>query len=153
MKLFHSLMMLAFAGFVSFSAAAQERGTKDEAKALADSAVEYVKKVGPDQAFKDFAADKAKWTKKDMYVIVLDMKANMIFHGVNEKLMGKPMWEMKDQNGKLFNQDMVKTAQTTGSGWIEYDWVHPVTKKIEAKTTYIRKMSNYDGFVGVGVYR
>jgi hypothetical protein len=45
-------------------AVAQEQGTKDEARAMVDAAVEHVKKVGPEQAFKDFTTDKATWTKK-----------------------------------------------------------------------------------------
>jgi hypothetical protein len=41
-------------------AQAQERGTKDEAKALADAAWEHVKKVGEEKAFQDFTHDKSK---------------------------------------------------------------------------------------------
>ena len=48
---------------------AEERGTKDEAVAMTSAAVEHVKKVGREQAFKDFTEDKATWTKKDLYVM------------------------------------------------------------------------------------
>ena len=54
-------------------AMAQEHGSKDEAVALANAAIEHAKKAGPEQAFKDFTTDKAHWTKKDLYVIVIDM--------------------------------------------------------------------------------
>ena len=140
---------------VSFAttAPAQEAGTKAEAKALADAAVEHVKKVGPDQAFKDFTNDKEHWTKKDLYVVAFDMKANMVAHGANAKMVGQNHMEIKDANGVYFTAEMTKLAQTKGEGWVSYMWPHPVTKKMASKTTYVRKLANYDGWVGVGVYQ
>ena len=40
-----------------------------------------------------------------------------------------------------------------GGGWVEYEWPHPQTKKIESKISYAKKLTNYEGFVGVGAYR
>ena len=153
MKLLRSLLAFTLVAFVSGHALAQEKGTKDEAKALAEQAAAHVKKVGPDQAFKDFTTDKANWNKKDMYVFALDMKGLTVAHGANDKLVGKSMMELKDQNGKLFIKEMAEIAKTKGSGWVEYDWAHPQTKKVEGKVTYALKLSNFDGYVGVGVYR
>jgi signal transduction histidine kinase len=135
------------------TAMAQERGTKDEAQAMVAAAVDHVKQVGPEQAFKDFTTDKARWTKKDLYVIAFDMKANMKAHGANEKLIGKNHIDMKDANGVMFTAEMVKLAQSKGEGWVDYQWVHPQTNKISPKSSYVRKLANYDGFVLVGIYR
>lgn len=132
---------------------AQESGTRDEAKALVDAAVEHVKKVGPDKAFKDFTADKAAWNKKDLYVMAYDAKGTVMGHGANEKLIGKNLIELKDPNGKLLIKELTDTAMTKNSGWVDYDWPHPQSKKIESKSTYVRKLKNFEGWVGVGVYR
>lgn len=153
MKFLNKLLALALVGFVALGALAQDKGTRDEAKALAEAAAAHVKKVGTDQAFKDFTNDKANWTKKDLYVFVNDFKGNTVSHGANEKLIGKNFIEMKDQNGKLFIRDMGALAAAKGSGWIEYDWVHPQTKKVEGKASHVIKLDKYDGYVGVGVYR
>jgi len=32
-------------------------------------------------------------------------------------------------------------------------WPHPQTKKVEDKSTYVRKLPNYEGWVAVGIYR
>lgn len=153
MKLLRSLLAFTLVAFVSGHALAQEKGTKDEAKALAEQAAAHVKKVGPDQAFKDFTADKATWTKKDLYVFANDLAGNTKAHGANDKLIGKNMMELKDQNGKLFIKEMSELAKSKGSGWVEYDWAHPQTKKVDGKATYVIKLSNFEGYVGVGVYR
>ena len=41
---------------------------------------------------------------------------------------------VKDADGKLFAVDMVKTAKEKGSGWVDYKWEKPQTKKIDPKT-------------------
>jgi len=138
---------------LSTAALAQEHGSKEEAKAMVDAAIEHVKKVGGDQAMKDFTSDKAKWTKKDLYVFVYDMKGISLAHGANEKLVGKDMSQVKDSNGKPIIVEMIKLTSAGKDGWVDYDWAHPVSKKIEPKSSYVRKMASPDGFIGVGIYR
>ena len=153
MKLFRPLITLLLAGVVSISAMAQDHGTKDEAKGLANAALVHIKKVGNEQAFKDFTTDKANWTKKDLYVFVVDGKGSMLAHGANDKLVGKNLLELKDQNGKSFMRELTELAATKGEGWVDYDWAHPVTKKVEGKSTFIKRIPGFDGDVGVGIYR
>jgi signal transduction histidine kinase len=155
MKKARVLLVMALAIVAGFTAVAmaQEHGTKDEAVALVNAALAHVKDVGPQQAFKDFTTDRAKWTKKDLYVIAFDMKGTMLAHGTNEKLVGINQIEIKDADGKPMTAEMTKLAQTKGDGWVDYQWVHPQTKKIAAKSTYVHKVPNFDGWLGVGVYR
>jgi len=153
MKFLRALFALTLVGLMSTSALAQDHGTRDEAKALAERAAAHVKAVGPEKAFNDFTHDKANWNKKDLYVFALDMKGLTVAHGANDKLVGKSMMELKDQNGKLFVKELTEVAKNKGSGWVEYDWAHPQTKKVEGKATYALKLSNFDGLVAVGIYR
>lgn len=131
---------------------AQERGTREEAKAMTDAAFDHIKKVGEAQAYKDFTNDKAKWVKKDMYVQVYNSNAINQAHGGNPQLVGKDMTNVRDANGVNLVPDMVKMA-AKGGGWVDYDWSDPITKKVMAKSTYVRKQPNGEGFVGVGIYR
>jgi hypothetical protein len=32
-------------------------------------------------------------------------------------------------------------------------WPHPQSKKLEDKSTYVRNLVTYDGWVGVGIYK
>jgi signal transduction histidine kinase len=152
-KLLQALLASLTLAFCTQGALAQERGTKEEAKAMAEAAAAHVKKVGAEKAFKDFNTDKAVWTKKDLYVVAFDWAGNCLAHGTNEKLVGKNLIEMKDQHGRLFTKEQIDMAKTHGSGWTSYEWVHPVTKKLEAKTTYSVRLSGFEGLVGVGAYQ
>ncbi|MFZ2989732.1 cache domain-containing protein [Ideonella sp.] len=133
-------------------ALAQERGTKEEAIAMANAAFEHMKKAGAPKALADFTADKAVWNKKDLYVFVFDNKGTFLAHGANEKLVNRDMSLMKDANGKSIFPAMVETA-AKGSGWVDYDWAHPQTKKVEGKSSYVRKTPDGQGLIGVGIYR
>jgi signal transduction histidine kinase len=132
--------------------AAEDRGTKDEAKTMVDAAYDHIKKVGAEKAFKDFTTDKAAWTKKDLYVMVYDSKNVALAHGANEKLIGKDMSAVKDGNGKPVVSALNALA-AKGGGWYDYDWPDPLTKKLMLKSTYARTPPSGDGFIGVGVFR
>ena len=146
------LFWLIAAGFAG-AAWADDRGTREEARAMVDAAVEHVQKVGPEQAFKDFT-DKANpaWHKKDLYVFAYTRNGVNVAHGANDRLVGKDLLEVRDPNGKFLIKALRDTA-LQGGGWVEYDWPHPQTKRVEAKASYVRKTVNFDGWLGVGVYR
>ncbi|MCM5682397.1 cache domain-containing protein [Schlegelella sp. S2-27] len=150
----HFLSLVATATAVlSMSAFAQERGSRDEAKALVDKAVAHAKQVGTEQAFKDFMTDRPTWTHKDLYVFATSFEGVMLANGANERLVGKNLMELKDQNGKAFVKEYLAAAQSKGSAWTDYDWPNPTTKKVEQKTSYVRRLDGAPAVVGVGVYR
>ncbi len=48
---------------------------------------------------------------------------------------------------------MIEIAKTKGSGWLEYNWVNPVTKKIQPKKAWIARVEGEDYFVNCGAYK
>lgn len=152
-SLVRALVALVAVVGLTHTAAAQERGTREEAKAMVEAAVAHVKKVGADKAFDDFTKDKANWTKKDLYVFAFDTEANWKAHGANEKLVGKNLLNLKDQNGKEFIKEFVQVVNTKGEGWVDYDWANPVSKKVEDKTTLVKRVAGTNFAVAVGIYR
>lgn len=131
---------LAFAG-----------GTADEAKSMVEKAVVYVKANGNDKAFAEFTNRQGSFIDRDLYIFVVDFKGVTLAHGGNEKLVGKDMLELKDADGKFFIKAFIEVAQSKGSGWVEYKWVNPQTKKIENKATYVQKVDDF--FLGCGIYK
>ncbi len=148
-----TLVSFAVAAILAPSALAQGHGTKEEAKALADAAAMHVKSVGKEKAYSDFSNDKAKWSQKDLYVFVFDMKGNVLAHGGNAKLVGQNLSEMRDDKGRSGALEMAKIAKTSGTGWYDYEFINPVTQKPAAKTSYVVKLEGADAFAGVGFYR
>lgn len=147
-----ALALLAALGFAA-SALAQDHASKEEAKALAEAAAAHIAKVGAEKALQDFTSDKTQWTRKDLYVFVNDLDGITRAHGGNDKLVGKTVIGLKDQNGKTFIKEMIDLAASKGEGWVDYDWTNPVTKKVEGKTTYVKRVAGANLMIGVGVYR
>lgn len=130
-----------------------DRGTRDEARAMVERAIDQMRKVGPEQAFKEFTDPaNAAWHVKDLYVFAYTMQGRNVAHGANDRLVGRVLIDMTDPNGRPLIRDLRDTA-AQGGGWVEYEWPHPQTRRIESKASYVRKMLNFDGFLGVGVYR
>ncbi len=146
--LFTTLQFIA-----AFGTYAQERGTADQAKALVEKGLAHIKADGDDKAGEDFTAKDGKWQEKDLYIFVQKLDGTMVAHGGNKGLVGKNHFELKDASGKLFVKEMIEIAKTKGSGWADYMWTNPVSKKLEAKSTYIVRIPGYDGYIGVGIYK
>ena len=152
MTFIRTLMTLILAMLLSAPSLALDRGTKEEARAMLDSAMAHVKKVGVEQAYKDFTTDKSAWTKKDLYVFAMNLTVTMIALDANEKMVGRDLINLKDSSGKAFVADMIATAKK-GAGWVDYEWADPLTKKVEGKSSYVQMVPTGTSFIGVGNYR
>ena len=135
---------------VHVAAIAADNGTADEAKAMAEKAVKLLEAEGKDKAFAAFNDAAGGFVDRDLYVFVLNMEGTVLSHGANKALIGKSLINLKDADGKAFVQDMVATGKA-GSGWVDYKWANPTTKKVEAKSTHVKKSG--DLIVAVGIYK
>jgi cytochrome c len=147
---FKPLRSLAVAAIgCALSLAAWAGATRSEAQTQVSAAVAHVKKVGVEQAIKDFNSG-ADWKAKGMNVIFNDMKGVVLASSLNERLVGKQTYEMKDPAGKEFVKEFTATAQK-GEGWIDYQFVNPESKKLEERSMFVRKVAGFDGYVGVAI--
>ena len=77
------------------------RGNLEEAKSMALRAVSHIKTVGKDQAFIDFHDKSGVFFDKDLYVFVKDFDCTFLAHGLNPKLVGRNIWNLKNPSGSL----------------------------------------------------
>lgn len=145
-----SVCVMAMLVVAVFSSVVFAESSKDQAVALVKKAEAYLKANGKDKAFAEISNPKGQFIKGELYLFVQDFNGAMLAHGSNPKLAGKNLVNLKDPDGKFFVQEMIKTAKH-GSGWVDYKWNNPVTKKIEAKTSYIQPVG--DIFIGCGIYK
>lgn len=143
-------LLFGLAGAV-YPAAADELATADEAVVLVKKAVAFYQAEGKDKAFAAFQDPKGEFQVKDLYIFVQDVKGGMLAHGKNPGLVGKDLSGLKDADGKLFVQEMMKIAVGPGSGWVDYKWANPATKKIQDKSSYVESVDGL--FFGAGIYK
>ena len=142
------LSMLASAGV----AQAADKGTQEEAVAMVKRAVAMVKSAGKEKTFAAIS-DPANtaFHDRDLYVYVYDLNGVALAHGNNPKMVGKPLINLKDNEGKLLIKEMVDIAKTKGSGWVDFKWPNPVTKAVESKSGYVERVDDF--LIGSGVYK
>ena len=123
--------------------------SRADAQAQVNAAIAHFKKVGNEQATRDFNTG-AEWKLKGMNVVVNDMKGLVISSSLNDKLIGRNTWELKDPSGKEFVKEFTATAQK-GEGWVDYQFINPETKQLEERSMFIKRVPGFDGYVGVAI--
>lgn len=150
-RIFKFVAVLAVAAGCILPAAAADRGTPEQAMALVKKAVAFLKENGKDKAYAEFNRPSGPFVDRDMYIFVIDMAGLEWANGANQKIVGKNVIELKDAEDKFMVRAMIELGKSKGKGWIDYKWPNPVSKLVEAKSTYLEKID--DVIVAAGIYK
>ena len=155
--LFNSIFLLGVVYLFSFPGFSAEHTQSQEAKqivALVNSAAALVESKGKD-AFPEFKKKGSKWYTGKTYVFVDDINGTVLVNPPSPEIEGKNLIDMKDAKGKTLIREFIKTANTKGSGWVDYWWPKPGSNKPSKKLSYIKKAKMPSGefvIVGAGIY-
>lgn len=120
-------------------------------KAYVEAAAKMVAAKGPDCA----ALKSSDWMAGDYYIFVVGPDDRTLCHP-NPQLIGKPVSEIIDPNGKKVGEALVAAAKSAaGHGWVDYVWARPGQKTPEPKSSYVVLVKGPDGknyVVGAGGY-
>jgi cytochrome c len=134
------------------AATASAKGTQEEAKVLVDKAAAFYKANGKEATIKELCNPKGQFVKGDLYVFANALSdGSVAAHPINPKLVGQNMLSIADPDGKYFRKEIWELAKGKGSGWVDYKYLNPETKKSEAKSTYVLKVG--DLILNCGVYK
>jgi cytochrome c len=125
--------------------------TPEETKAFVEKAVAYIKQVGPEKAYADFSRPDGGFVQGELYMFCYAFDGMNIAHGGNPSFVGKNLISVKDPDGFQVNAEIIKLRQSKGEGWIDFKWPNPLSKKIEAKSAWIVKVT--DAVCGSGYYK
>ena len=127
------------------------RGSREEAKAMLDKAVEHYGQVGRTQALADFNKMKSPFGDRDLYVFCLSLDDKVTANGGFSQYVGMSGDVLKDAAGKSLGKQILDLARQSGEGSIEYMWINPVSHQTEHKTAFFKKVG--EDVCGVGAYR
>jgi cytochrome c len=126
--------------------------TAQEAQALAERGLAHIRDLGRDQAFADFSRPDGGFVDGDLYIFCQDISGVVVAHGGNPKIVGRNMADVRGPDGRLSNVEINQLGLTKGSGWLEFRWPNPVTKRIELKAAYVLKVDDRT-VCGSGYYK
>jgi cytochrome c len=112
----------------------------DDARLWVNKAITFYRANGRGVALAAFSSPHGSFFQDGRYVFVLDFNGVMLAHPVNERYAGKDFYRIQDSEGKTFVKEIVDTANNGGSGWVQYRWFNPTTKKEQLKTVYFEKV-------------
>ncbi len=125
--------------------------TQEEAKALFDWAMVYLKVNGRDIAYKAFNRIDGKFTDRDLYIFCLGYHKSWKVMGANPSLVGNSAGDKRDLKGKDFVEEFLNIAKSSGTGTASYTYKNPMTGKEQLKTSFIKKVAENE-FCGMGYY-
>ena len=90
-----------------------------------------------------------------LYIFVFDPDLTLVAHAVKTKLIGLNMRGKPDVKGKKFRDEFLTVTRQSGSGWVDYYFDNPKSKKVEHKTSFVKLVKGSDGkeyIIGCGKY-
>ncbi|MBA1204303.1 calcium channel protein [Pseudomonas capeferrum] len=126
------------------------KATPAHARALLDKAVSAIT-TQPEQTLSAINSENLAFLQDDLYVFVVDLvTSHFVAHGYNPRLIGTDFRRLKDPTGKPVGVPILAAANQRSAGEYDYQWLNPLTHKVEQKHTYFRRVGNY--LVAVGYY-
>jgi len=85
------------------------------------------------------------------YFYVFDMDGNCIAHPVQKDLEGQYLYDLKDVDGFLLVQALIK-ATRNGGGFVEYKWEKPGSDGLFEKLGYVEPIPGTNYLIASGIY-
>ena len=105
-------------------------------------------------AFAEFRKKDSEWFHNDTYLFVYDLKGNVLLNPAFPQREGTNVTGQKDAKGKFFHREIIRVAETKGSGWVDYMFPKPGQTEPSQKWTYVKKatVEGVPGLVASGFY-
>ena len=131
--------VLAGAVAVTFAAlsGAAVAATPQQAQDMVAKAIALFDEKG-EAAFAIFNEGEASgFIDGEVYIVVESVgpDAKVLANAADSKLVGTPLTEIIDENGKAFGLEMSQKATADG-GWFDYIWHNPAADKVQRKEAW-----------------
>lgn len=147
-----SLLAAALACAAFPALAADQRPTPDQVRALTLKAAALVAAQGVDKVRETFHRE-GEFRFGEIYVNVIDANGTWLIYPPNPRNEGKSVLNVRDADGKLLVQEIIRVAQEKGEGWVEYQWLNPASNRIEPKMSYVKNVPERGAITYIGLYR
>ncbi|CAO3376438.1 Methyl-accepting chemotaxis protein [Azospirillum argentinense] len=124
---------------------------RDQVRAIALKAAELIATRGLEAAAAAFNRD-GEFRHGALYVTVIDFAGVWRVYPPRPAGVGMSVINVKDPDGRDIVRDILSVARDGGEGWVDYRWLNPATNRIEAKTTFVKRVPGRELVAYVGLY-
>jgi signal transduction histidine kinase len=124
-----------------------------ETEALVNKAAALIDAKGR-AAFSEFRQKGTEWFHGDTYLFAYDLKGNVLLNPAFPAREGTNVSGQKDANGRQFHDAIIRTAETKGSGWVDYMFPKPRQTQPSQKWAFVKavKIDGVSGLLASGFY-
>ena len=145
---------VALAAFLIIGAVCvAQAASQPEAVALVERAAAYWKTNGQERTVAEINNSKGQFVQNGLYLFAHQVNGLVLANGGTPKAVGMNYLEFPDTLGKLFVKECSEVAKTKGSGWVDFLWVNPATRKIQTRTLYVKRIDGTNIYIGCGVWK
>jgi cytochrome c len=146
----HLLAFLA-AALLCLGARAAEHGTPADAIALINKTAAYLIDEGPAKTFFETSNPRGRFTYRDLYIVIYDTHGKVMAHGAIPRLVGLNVYDYRDEEDKYFVREILDKAGKGQQGPVDYKWIHPLSRQMQAKSAWFRQVGQY--VITCGTYK
>ncbi len=126
--------------------------THDDAVAMVKRAVTFYREHGRQRFIEECNQFDGMFHKGSLYGLAYDHNMTIMAHPVKPRLVGQNLIDRKDWGGgTYFRREIQTKALADGSGWVNYQYEEPASKRLVPKSTYFEKVD--DLIIAAGIYK
>lgn len=119
---------------------------------LVNKAAELVNTKGK-EALSEFRERGSEWWSGDTYIFAYAPDGTVVLNPAFPAREGRAYHGEKDKRGKAFHDEIIKTALTEGSGWVDYWLPKPGQTEPSQKWSYVKAVKAEGvAVIGAGFY-
>lgn len=145
------LLIFLAAALFSLGAAASGHGTPADALTLINKTAAHMVDQGAEKTFFEASNPKGRFIYRDLYIVIYDRHGKVMAHGAIPRLVGLNVYDYRDEDDKYFVREILDKASKGQQGPVDYKWVHPLTRQMQAKSAWFRQVGQY--VITCGTYK
>ncbi|MDR3371599.1 methyl-accepting chemotaxis protein [Rhodoferax sp.] len=127
------------------------QGTADQARQLVFDAMGHLRRVGYEQAVRDFHDRSQSFIDRDMYIFIFDRAGIYQVHGALPEKDNTDLRVIPGLDADKLVADAWDVCDREQGGWVNYVITNPVTRETQAKTSYVVPLDEQH-LLGCGCY-
>jgi len=132
---------------------AREFGNADEARAMAEAGAQYVRTQGVERGKQAISDPQGPFVDRDLYLGMCDAGGTIVANGGNPRVIGVDGNVVKDVRGNYFVKEIMRVGHGPGTGWVDYQWVHPLSNETMTKSAYVQAVGVDGMVISCGFYK
>jgi len=92
-------------------------------------------------------------TDESGYFFIYDSRGTCILQPSDPEQQGKNHWDLQDKKGNYFVRDLIQAGDSSpDGGFFTYYYPKPDSEEPLPKTSFVRKLEEWDWYIGTGIY-